>query len=486
MIAKDEEDMLGECLSRAKPIVDEMIVVDTGSSDRTREIARSIGAMVFDFLWQDDFSQARNFSLQKAKGEWILVLDADEFISPTDLPTIQALTEGNGVDGYRLCQRSYMDSLGQINWHPCKGEYEEERDHWGYVTAHLVRLFRNDPQIYFQGKLHEVVEPVMAANGKKWVSTEIPLHHYGFLRSKVRLEEKTDAYEKLGRIRMEDTPDDPRSLHDLGVQMIKMGQFEDALAVLEKAYRLNPTWAPVLFNLGFASHKLGDDERAIQYYQSALNFNPEHQGALSNLGLLYQNRGQLEDARKTYEICLDKYPEYLPAILNMSTLLSETKRLPEAIQYLEKARTLCPSHVPVHRALAAKYKELGDCYAAESAIMRWIELDTNNALEGSLLLAEIHLSRENWDFLIAETDRILQLLDFPRNIIVESFHGLAEIYSQLSSTLADKGRRDLATLAETLTTAINHVALFSRRNKDNLRKRRFEKQRTQTKRFNFA
>ncbi len=67
-----------------KPLVDEMIVVDTGSTDRTKKIARAFGAKVYDFAWTDSFSDARNFSLSKASGEWILVLDADEVISPSD------------------------------------------------------------------------------------------------------------------------------------------------------------------------------------------------------------------------------------------------------------------------------------------------------------------------------------------------------------------------------------------------------------------
>lgn len=465
MIVKNEEEMLRECLERVKAIVDEFIIVDTGSIDGTKEIAKEAGAKLFEIPWEDDFSKARNFSLKKASGEWILVLDADEFISPKDLPAIQALTMRNGVDGYRLCQRSYMDSLGQINWHPCKGEYTEERGHWGYVTAHLVRLFRNDPKIFFQGKLHEVVEQAMASNGKTWVSTEIPLHHYGFVRSRQRLVNKTDSYEKLGKIRLEDTPDDPRSLHDLGVQMIKTGRFKDALKVLEKAYRLNPTWPPVLFNLGYASQKLGDEEKAIRYYQETLNFNPEHQGALSNLGLLYQKRGKHEEAKEVYELCIEKHPEYLPAILNMSALLSETERIPESIRYLEKARILCPSHRPVHRVLADKYKDLGEWDAAESAIMKWSEFDIKNALEGSLVLSEIHLRREDWENLIADADRALQLLDLPRNRIINSFQDIAEVFALVSNALAETGRRDLAPMAEKLVPAIHHIGRIFAENK---------------------
>lgn len=81
MIVKNEEAVLQESLSQVGRYVTEIIVVDTGSSDRTKEIAQSFGAQVYDFPWCDDFSAARNFSLEKASNDWVLVLDADEIIT---------------------------------------------------------------------------------------------------------------------------------------------------------------------------------------------------------------------------------------------------------------------------------------------------------------------------------------------------------------------------------------------------------------------
>ena len=84
MIVKNEEQHLAKCLMSVKPVVDEMIVVDTGSTDKPKHIAAALGAKVFDFPWTNDFSEARNYSLSKASGDWILVLDADEVVSPLD------------------------------------------------------------------------------------------------------------------------------------------------------------------------------------------------------------------------------------------------------------------------------------------------------------------------------------------------------------------------------------------------------------------
>ncbi len=91
MIAKNEEDNIERALMSVKPVVDEMIVVDTGSTDRTKDIARALGAKVYDFPWTDNFSDARNFSISKATGKWVLVLDADEAISPLDYGKLREL-----------------------------------------------------------------------------------------------------------------------------------------------------------------------------------------------------------------------------------------------------------------------------------------------------------------------------------------------------------------------------------------------------------
>ena len=91
MIVKNEENNIGQCLKKISRVVDEMIVVDTGSSDRTKDIARAFGARVFDFPWNGNFSDARNFSLSRASGAWIFVLDADEVISRKDHEVSEAV-----------------------------------------------------------------------------------------------------------------------------------------------------------------------------------------------------------------------------------------------------------------------------------------------------------------------------------------------------------------------------------------------------------
>src|SRR3989344_1140212 len=99
MIAKNEEKNIAECLNSVKDVADEIIIVDTGSTDKTKKIAEKFNANIVGFKWADDFSAARNESLKHATKDWILVLDCDEVIAREDLPKIRELAKREDADG---------------------------------------------------------------------------------------------------------------------------------------------------------------------------------------------------------------------------------------------------------------------------------------------------------------------------------------------------------------------------------------------------
>lgn len=100
MIVKNEEENLGRCLDSVKDIVDEIIIVDTGSKDNTVKVAKQFGANVLFYQWNDDFAAARNFSISMAKHDWIFILDADEELEPINDEQLQKLTQNTRVEGY--------------------------------------------------------------------------------------------------------------------------------------------------------------------------------------------------------------------------------------------------------------------------------------------------------------------------------------------------------------------------------------------------
>jgi len=160
LIVKNEEEFLGTCLASIKTLVDETVIVDTGSTDRSREIAREAGARVKDVAWTGDFSAARNQALDLARGEWILYIDADETARPGSFAEMRAqLTNSKRVGYY-------------AHLHPRPG----------YTPYRLLRLFRNHPSIRFSGIIHERIWPSLLEHYSEADvgESQLTLDHLGY------------------------------------------------------------------------------------------------------------------------------------------------------------------------------------------------------------------------------------------------------------------------------------------------------------------
>src|SRR4051812_2882976 len=168
MIVCNEEANLGACLQSMQDVVDEVVVVDTGSTDDSMNIARSLGAHVYSEPWQDDFSEARNAALDRATGDWILYIDADERLRPARRADVVTLLEHAQEVAFRVVLRPFVGST------PCR-EY---------------RLWRNDPRIRFEGIIHEKVVPsievVGRADGRGIGLCDLAIDHLGYEGDQLR------------------------------------------------------------------------------------------------------------------------------------------------------------------------------------------------------------------------------------------------------------------------------------------------------------
>jgi glycosyltransferase involved in cell wall biosynthesis len=162
LIVRDEEAYLGSCLDSITRLVDEIVVVDTGSTDSSRAIAAAHGARTFEFRWQDDFSAARNFALDQATGDWILYIDADEQVRPYHQKAL-----ANELSDRRLCAAT-------VRFCP----------QTGYTAYPELRLFRRDPRIRFQSAIHETIVPsiagLVAAGEGRVGPTQLTIDHFGY------------------------------------------------------------------------------------------------------------------------------------------------------------------------------------------------------------------------------------------------------------------------------------------------------------------
>ena len=332
MIAKDEEKDLVKCLQSVKPVVDEIIVVDTGSADRTKDIATALGAKVFEFSWEDDFSAARNFSISQAKGDWILVLDADEVISPLDHASLLKLTkEGSLKAGYSFVTRNYLNTLSVNQWTANNGTYDEEAGN-GWIPSEKVRLFPRDRRIHFENPVHEFVEPSLERSCIPIKKCSVTVHHYGKLNEK-KEEKKGEDYFLLGKKKLEKSRGDLRSLRELAVQAHILKRDEEAAELWRQVIRLQPNLQEPYVNLTSIYMNMGKFQEASAASQKAIELDPNCKEAVLNYSIVEFALGNLKKVIVALENLLSKIPEYPLAM----GLLSVAYRLEGEI---EKSQSL--------------------------------------------------------------------------------------------------------------------------------------------------
>jgi len=241
MIIKDEEKYLARCLASVKPIVDEMIVVDTGSADRSKDIASVLGAQVYDYDWENDFAAARNFSISKAAGEWILILDGDEVISPLDYDHFNKIIakKPKAPVAYSITTRNYNKLANIVGWVPNDGQYPDEEAAIGWLPSEKVRLFYGKDQIRFEGEVHELVDPVLKRNNIEIKKCSIPVHHYGRL-DKEKMERKGETYFDIGQKKLAEKGEDVNALRELAIQATILEKNQEALELWQRLLALNP------------------------------------------------------------------------------------------------------------------------------------------------------------------------------------------------------------------------------------------------------
>ncbi|MBL9077182.1 MAG: glycosyltransferase [Planctomycetes bacterium] len=301
MIARNEERFLGECLRRARPAVDEIVIVDTGSTDRTVAIAESFGARVLHEPWQDDFAAPRNTALRAATGDWILVLDADEFLLDGGCERIRELVESKVASGYHL---HFTNLYG----------------HGKTLGVMMVRLFRNLPGIAYEGVIHEQVTPSLqrlaAERGLVLASADVEVEHHGYTDEVMDQRGKNERNERLFKKQLAAHPDCVYAHYKYGDFLRRLpGRSADARRLLDRCLELILAGPPSLpRELPYAGEvaalcaleaaRAGDNVRARQVLDHGLRRflpTPNLHYLAASLALA---EGRAEDAILHYRRCL--------------------------------------------------------------------------------------------------------------------------------------------------------------------------------------
>jgi|WetSurMetagenome_2_1015567.scaffolds.fasta_scaffold00190_21 O-antigen biosynthesis protein len=339
MIVKNEEQHLARCLMSAKPVVDEMIVVDTGSTDRTKDIAGAYGARVFDFPWTNDFSEARNFSLSMAAGDWILVLDADEVISPQDYAALERIVKKSPSVpvAFTMCTRNYTNEISARGWTANDRKYLREEAGAGWFPSDKVRLFVNDKRIRFQNPVHEFVEASLEKAGIEIKTLGMPVHHYGRF-DKDKLLEKGKEYFLLGMKKMEEMKGDLKAMKELAIQASELGEYDTAVELWKKVIELNNNDSVAFLNIGYAYLKLKKYQEALVVSRRAMELDPSVKEAVMNYADSEFIIGDIGKTISVLEALLRKVPDYPPAMLLVAAAYYVNGRKEEGLGLFEKLR----------------------------------------------------------------------------------------------------------------------------------------------------
>jgi glycosyltransferase involved in cell wall biosynthesis/Flp pilus assembly protein TadD len=347
LIVRNEEANLGDCLKSAADLVDEIVVVDTGSTDGTKEIAASFGekVKVIDFPWCDDFAAARNESLRHATGEWIFWLDADDRLDEDNRRKLRALFAGlrDEKAAYSFKCLCLPDPM-----------------HGAATLVDHVRLFRNDPKVRWRYRVHEQILPAVRATGARVRFADVVVCHTGYQDPAVRRRKLDRDLRLLGKEHAEQ-PEDPFTLFNLGQVMQELGRHAEALPYLRRSLersgprdsivrklhalivgchralrqgqeaeaacaeglRVCPGDTELLFLDSVLRKERGDlagseasllrllNEKPAAHFASVDAGLRGHK-ARHNLGVLYFQQGRVSEAEAQWRACVQERPDFLP------------------------------------------------------------------------------------------------------------------------------------------------------------------------------
>ena len=380
IVARNEALFLRECIESALPVADEVILVDTGSTDATREIGRRAGARVIQAAWPGDLAKAHSLPLAYAHADWVLSLDGDEVLDPTWRHKIRELVASAEYEGYNFTIRNYLyESAPKWRWtDPCdplvKGAL-------GYVPSVAVRLYRRRNGYRYSGRLHQSIAPSIIAHGGQLGTADVPIHHYGYIRFD---RAKSRLYGALARRQVAAEPGNARAWIDLGIVLSQDLHWPAAAAAFRQARSLGERPTASYF-LGGALIELRHPAAAIPFLNEAVRGNPrddllffDRADAWELLGLAHQLMGETPAAENAYLVALKCRPDSPVALNNLADLLGERRALREAQRLARRLLNRCRGLDMPWATLGTILLRTGDLEGACRALETALDINPEN------------------------------------------------------------------------------------------------------------
>ena len=378
MIVKDEEEFLAQCLQSVKDVVDEIVLVDTGSSDATLDIAHSFKAKIFRHEWKEDFSNARNVSLKYATCEWILFLDADEVLDKNSAKKMSEVLQRTKYFGFFFCI------------------YNVKKN--GFVSGrhYTVRLFHNQEGVHFVGKIHEQIFPM-----GKLAYSGMSIYHFGYDLEPETIKRKKERNARILKQVLAIRREDPVVRYHLANTHLLLGEYEQAIEHATKGMELtevlkeeNYLYLATLQVLTSAYCQMGEWDKAETWCLEALGIRDDFIDALHTLARIYMIKNDCRKALLTYHRflekkrlidcepergfffrCLNSWGREAEVYNDLGGIFYENGNLDRAIEEVRKAIALLPNDARAYYNLGSAFTAKGYFKEAEESFKKALEIE---------------------------------------------------------------------------------------------------------------
>ncbi|RKX22839.1 MAG: hypothetical protein DRP51_01670 [Candidatus Zixiibacteriota bacterium] len=471
MIVKDEEEMLPNCLESIRSWVDEIIIVDTGSTDKTVEIAESYGAKIYHQQWTKDFSFHRNYSISKATCDWIFIIDADEEFVLDDLPKLrQAVAQ----DDYRLISFNVFNVNKET----------------GQTTSflHSIRLFRREANLRYDGIVHN---QLMFDPGEKALRLGISVRHYGYDLSPEKMKKKLARSRELLEKQLLEDPDncfvhynyvqllrsggshpdtetcqlmikhatravelskgdkkygeavELMSLHQLATTHISLKEYDKALENCQKALKIKPDFLDALLSIAHAYTGLRELDKAEQYYKDFLKVREEYDETVEEvnliqvyigasylgyygLGLISELKGDFEKAEEYYLKAIDHFDKFRDVLLRLARIYLDRKDTDQALEYINRHLDWKPDSDLAHLYKSEYFAQNNNRIEADRYLNKALELTRDNV--------EVYDRAARFLYNMRESDRVIPVLKKLIELLPEATRNIKNLATSYYNT----------------------------------------------------
>jgi GT2 family glycosyltransferase/tetratricopeptide (TPR) repeat protein len=395
MIVRNEEANLPACLQSAADLVQETVIVDTGSTDATKDIAQRFHAKVHDFPWIDSFAAARNESIRHATGDWIFWLDADDRLDEENRGRLRTLFSGLrdenvAYDMKCLCLPDPVSKTATVVDH--------------------IRLFRNHPDLRWKYRVHEQILPAIRRLKGEIRWSDVVIHHVGYQDPVFRRKKLVDRDLRLLELENAEQPDEPFVLFNLGSVYQELGRMNESLPLLRRSLELShPTDSIVrkLYAMLVQAHRnMGHRIEALALCRLGRSYYPDDTELLFHEGMILREQRDLAGAEACMLQLLQSRPaDHFASIdtglrgykarNNLAIIYRDQRRFGEAEAQWRTALEEKPDFPPAVLGIGELCLGQGRWDELEAAARR-LEGDAGGSMEASVLRARGHLARQEF------------------------------------------------------------------------------------------